>query len=69
VLKKLLVLAAIGGLVYWFVRNRLGGEPDEFVFTEVPADEVGTEPHGDAAPAPPEEGGQAPEAGPPPPTV
>jgi hypothetical protein len=32
---KLLALIGIGALVYWFVRERLGGEPDEFTFTEV----------------------------------
>ncbi len=35
---KLLALIGIGALVYWFVRERLGGEPDEFTFTEVTAD-------------------------------
>ena len=35
---KLLALVGIGALVYWFVRERLGGEPDEFTFTEVTAD-------------------------------
>ena len=33
-MKKLLVLLALAGLVYWLVKDRLGGEPDEFVFTE-----------------------------------
>ena len=41
-MKKLLVLAGLGGLVYWLAKDRLGGEPDEFVFTEAPApDEPG----------------------------
>jgi hypothetical protein len=35
---KLLALVGIGAIVYWFVRDRLGGEPDEFTFTEVTAD-------------------------------
>ena len=35
-MKKLLVLLALAGLVYWLVKDRLGGEPDEFVFTEAP---------------------------------
>ena len=33
---KILALVGIGAIVYWFVRERLGGEPDEFTFTEVP---------------------------------
>ena len=36
-MKKLLVLAGLGGLVYWLAKDRLGGEPDEFVFTEAPS--------------------------------
>mgnify|MGYP001472189907 CR=1 FL=1 len=35
-MKKLLMLLALGGLAYWLVKDRLGGEPDEFVFTEAP---------------------------------
>ena len=35
---KLLALVGIGAIVYWIVRDRLGGEPDEFTFTEVTAD-------------------------------
>jgi hypothetical protein len=35
-LKKLLILLALAGLAYWLVKDRLGGEPDEFVFTEAP---------------------------------
>ena len=35
-MKKLLVLAGLGGLVYWLAKDRLGGEPDEFVFSEAP---------------------------------
>jgi hypothetical protein len=38
-MKKLIVLIGLGALVYWLVKDRLGGEPDEFVFTEAPADE------------------------------
>ncbi len=36
VLKKLIFLIAIGALAYWLVKDRLGGEPDEFIFTEEP---------------------------------
>ena len=32
---KILALVGIAAIVYWFVRERLGGEPDEFTFTEV----------------------------------
>ena len=35
---KLLALVGIAAIVYWFVRDRLGGEPDEFTFTEVTPD-------------------------------
>jgi hypothetical protein len=35
-MKKLLVLLGLGGLAYWFAKDRLGGDPDEFVFTEAP---------------------------------
>ncbi len=35
---KLLALIGIGIIVYWFLRDRLGGEPDEFTFTEFTAD-------------------------------
>jgi hypothetical protein len=46
-MKKLLVLIGLAALAYWLVKDRLGGEPDEFVFTEAP-------PAGGAeAPAPP----------------
>ena len=75
-MKKLLVLLVLAGLAYWLVKDRLGGEPDEFVFTEAP-------PAGDAeTPAPPppaaetETPAEAPPAGeaesppaPPPPTT
>lgn len=43
-MKKFLMLLVLGGLAYWLVKDRLGGEPDEFVFTEAP-------PAGDAEPA------------------
>jgi hypothetical protein len=41
-MKKLLLLLALAALAYWLVKDRLGGEPDEFVFTEAPpaADET-----------------------------
>ncbi|MBY0398312.1 MAG: hypothetical protein K2X91_17845 [Thermoleophilia bacterium] len=43
-MKKLLVLLALAGLAYWLAKDRLGGEPDEFVFTEAPpADVMSTE--------------------------
>jgi hypothetical protein len=45
-MKKLLLLLGLAGLAYWLVKDRLGGEPDEFVFTEAP-------PAGEAAPPPP----------------
>jgi hypothetical protein len=35
-MKKLLILLSLAGLAYWLVKDRLGGEPDEFVFTEAP---------------------------------
>ncbi len=38
-LKKLLLAAGLGGLAYWFTRNR--GAKDEFTFTEVPPDNDG----------------------------
>ena len=38
-MKKLIVLIGLGALVYWLVKDRLGGEPNEFVFTEAPAQE------------------------------
>lgn len=37
-MKKLLLLITVGGLVYWLLKDRLGGQPDEFVFTEAPAE-------------------------------
>lgn len=46
-MKKLLVLLGLGGLAYWLVKDRLGGEPDEFIFTEAP-------PIGDEMAPPPE---------------
>ena len=50
---KLLALVGIAAIVYWFVRDRLGGEPDEFTFTEVTADgaDAVSEAIGDAADA------------------
>ncbi len=50
---KLLALVGIGAIVYWFVRERLAGEPDEFTFTEVTADgsEAISETVGDSADA------------------
>ncbi|MSO44856.1 MAG: hypothetical protein EXQ74_06100 [Thermoleophilia bacterium] len=32
---KFLMLVGVAALVYWFVRERLAAEPDEFTFTEV----------------------------------
>jgi hypothetical protein len=40
VIKRLLALAGIAAGAYWFVKNRLGGQPDEFTFTEAPAPEA-----------------------------
>lgn len=34
-MKKLLVLLALAAVAYWLVKDRFGGEPDEFIFTEV----------------------------------
>lgn len=39
-MKKLLVLLTLAAVAYWLVKDRFGGEPDEFVFTEVPASEA-----------------------------
>lgn len=36
-MKKVLVLIALAALAYWLLKDRLGSEPDEFVFTEAPA--------------------------------
>ena len=38
---KILALVGIGAIVDWFVRERLGGEPDEFTFTEVTDPAIG----------------------------
>jgi hypothetical protein len=35
-MKKLLVLIGVALLAYWLLKDRLGSEPDEFVFTEAP---------------------------------
>ena len=35
-MKKLLIAAGLGGLVYWFKQKR--GNSDEFTFTEIPPD-------------------------------
>jgi hypothetical protein len=35
-MKKLLIAAGLGGLVYWFTQKR--GTNDEFEFTEIPPD-------------------------------
>lgn len=35
-MKKLLIAAGLGGLVYWFTQKR--GHSDEFTFTEIPPD-------------------------------
>ena len=34
-MKKLLLFLGLAAIAYWFVKDRLGGEPDEFAFTEV----------------------------------
>lgn len=54
-MKKILLLVGIAALAFWLVKSRLGGEPDEFVFTEAP-------PVGDVQV--PEPGPEAPEAPP-----
>jgi len=43
-MKKLLVLLVLAGVAYWFVKDRLGGDAEEFVFTEAPATEAPAEP-------------------------
>jgi hypothetical protein len=47
-MKKLLLFIGIAFAVYWFVRDRLGGDIEEFAFTEVspapPAEPVATPP-------------------------
>ena len=35
-MKKLLIAAGLGGLVYWFTQKRASS--DEFTFTEIPPD-------------------------------
>lgn len=35
-MKKFLIAAGLGGLVYWFTQKR--GTNDEFTFTEIPPD-------------------------------
>lgn len=35
-MRKLMLLVGLGALGYWLVKDRLAGEPDEFVFTESP---------------------------------
>ncbi len=35
-MRKLMILVGLGALGYWLLRDRLAGEPDEFVFTESP---------------------------------
>ena len=43
-MKKLLVLIAVAALAYWLLKDRLGSEPEEFVFTEAPvADSTSTD--------------------------
>ncbi|MFN8109925.1 MAG: hypothetical protein U0Y82_08770 [Thermoleophilia bacterium] len=42
-MKKLLVLFALGGVVFWLLKDRLAGEPEEFVFTEAPVDDAGAD--------------------------
>lgn len=37
-MKKLLLLVSVGALVFWLLKDRLGSEPDEFVFTEAPVE-------------------------------
>jgi hypothetical protein len=49
-MKKLLMMAGLGALAYWLVKDRLGGEPDEFAFTEAPETDLrpATDPPGSA---------------------
>jgi len=55
-MKKLIFLIAIGALAYWLVKDRLAGEPDEFIFAEEPPPTPGGE-----SPEPPTPGGESPE--------
>ncbi|HMM49770.1 MAG TPA: hypothetical protein PKE32_09210 [Miltoncostaeaceae bacterium] len=43
-MKKLMVLLALAAVAYWLVKDRFGGEPDEFVFTEVSPSETESAP-------------------------
>lgn len=52
-MRKLLVIAGLGGLAWWLVKDRLGGEPDEFVFTEAPPPEDAGEDPAPPEPSPP----------------
>lgn len=65
-MKKLLVLLGLGGIAYWFAKDRLGGEPDEFVFTEVPPAEADTQDAPASDPAATETSPEAPPTTPPP---
>lgn len=40
-MRKLMLLIGLGALGYWLVKDRLAGEPDEFVFTESPPVDAG----------------------------
>jgi hypothetical protein len=53
-MKKLLLFLGLAALAYWFVKDRLGGEPDEFAFTEATPAEGTEAPQ--AATAPPASG-------------
>jgi hypothetical protein len=43
-MKKLLVFIGLAALAYWFVKDRLGGDLEEFTFTEVSPNGVRSEP-------------------------
>ncbi len=35
-MKKLILLIALAALAYWLLKDRIGGDAEEFVFTEAP---------------------------------
>jgi hypothetical protein len=43
-MKKLLLFLGLAAAAYWFVRDRLGGDIEEFAFTEVSPAAAPTEP-------------------------
>ena len=35
-MKKLILLIGLAALAYWLLKDRIGGDAEEFVFTEAP---------------------------------